>query len=92
MERTNLITGATGAPRELRESVRKRMEYMGESVKLWLAIAAGWMVLMVLTLPCLLTFSQGEGGKLTVWNFVGLAWCAGLALVARRVLGGKERR
>lgn len=42
-----------------------------------------WTVACLLTLavmvaPCLLIFSVGKDGELTVWNFVGLVWMLGL--------------
>lgn len=43
------------------------------------------LALMVLCAPCLLIFSVGEDGEMTVWNFVGLAWL-GLLIVAGKMV------
>lgn len=33
------------------------------------------LALVALCAPCVLVFSVGHDGELTIWNFVGLAWC-----------------
>ena len=42
-----------------------------------IAIAA-WLVVMILFSPCLLIFTEGKDGGITVWNFVGIAYLLGV--------------
>jgi len=42
-----------------------------------IAISA-WLVVMVLLSPCLLTFTEGRDGGITVWNFVGIIYTLGV--------------
>lgn len=42
-----------------------------------IAIAA-WLVVMILLSPCLLIFTEGKDGGITVWNFVGIAYLLGV--------------
>lgn len=42
------------------------------------------VVLVAMCAPCLLMFSEGRDGELTVWNVVGLAWAAALAWAVGR--------
>lgn len=42
-----------------------------------IAIAA-WLVVMVLLSPCLLIFTEGRDGGITVWNFVGIVYLLGV--------------
>lgn len=42
-----------------------------------IAIAA-WLVVMILLSPCLLIFSEGKDGGITIWNFVGIAYLLGV--------------
>ena len=42
-----------------------------------IAIAA-WLVVMILLSPCLLIFTEGRDGGITVWNFVGIAYLLGV--------------
>lgn len=37
-----------------------------------------WLVVMVLLSPCLLIFTEGKDGGITVWNFVGIAYLLGV--------------
>lgn len=46
---------------------------------LWMA--ACLLALGIMVAPCLLVFSVGKDGELTVWNLVGLVWCVGVAFV-----------
>lgn len=39
---------------------------------LWMA--ACFLALGIMVAPCLLVFSVGKDGELTVWNLVGLTW------------------
>ena len=39
-------------------------------------VAIALIAMMAVCAPCLLTFSVGDDGNLTVWNFVGLAYTA----------------
>lgn len=38
-----------------------------------------WCV--VVCLPCLLVFSEGNNGSITIWNIVGIVWMMFLAKV-----------
>lgn len=40
-----------------------------------LMTAACLLALGIMVAPCLLVFSVGKDGELTVWNFVGMLWC-----------------
>ena len=42
-----------------------------------IAIAA-WLVVMILLSPCLLIFTEGRDGGITIWNFVGIAYMLGV--------------
>ena len=39
-------------------------------------MAIALIAMMAVCAPCLLTFSVGDDGNLTVWNFVGVAYAA----------------
>lgn len=43
--------------------------------------AACLLALAIMVAPCILIFSVGKDGELTVWNLVGLAWAIGLFLL-----------
>lgn len=51
--------------------------------KLYGAVLTAAMIIamLVLAAPCLLIFCEGNDGNPTVWNFVGIAWIVGLAVV-----------
>lgn len=46
-------------------------------LRIIIAIAA-WLVVMILLSPCLLIFTEGKDGGITVWNFVGIAYLLGV--------------
>ena len=48
---------------------------MAKKIYGWMLMASLWLALLALCAPCVLLFSVGHDGELTVWNFVGLAWC-----------------
>ncbi len=39
------------------------------------------LVAMILLSPCLLVFTEGADGGITVWNFVGIAYLLGVIAV-----------
>ena len=39
------------------------------------------LVAMILLSPCLLVFTEGKDGGITVWNFVGIAYILGVIAV-----------
>lgn len=39
-------------------------------------LAVMWLALLLLFAPCLLIFSVGDDGEITVWNFIGVLWMA----------------
>lgn len=41
----------------------------------WMLMSILGLALLALCAPCFLVFSVGHDGELTIWNFVGLAWC-----------------
>lgn len=52
----------------------KKLLSMAQKIKgmCWTAICL--LALGIMVAPCLLVFSVGKDGELTVWNLVGLAW------------------
>lgn len=59
----------------------KKLLSMAQKIKgmCWTAICL--LALGIMVAPCLLVFSVGKDGELTVWNLVGLAWYVGVAFV-----------
>lgn len=53
----------------------KKLVTMAKKFYGWMLMASLWLALLALCAPCFLVFSVGHDGELTVWNFVGLAWC-----------------
>ena len=51
-----------------------KLMIMAKKIMSGLWLTACMLALMVLVAPCLLVFSVGKDGELTVWNLVGLAW------------------
>ena len=45
-----------------------------------LAVAV-MLVAMILLSPCLLVFTEGKDGGITVWNFVGIAYIIGVIAI-----------
>lgn len=59
----------------------KKLENMIKKLYGAVLTAAMIIALLVLAAPCLLIFCEGNDGNPTVWNFVGIAWLVGLAIV-----------
>ena len=49
-------------------------------------MAVALLVLMAICAPCLLIFSEGKDGNVTIWNFVGFAWCVGIYYFIRKMM------
>ena len=47
---------------------------------------AVWFIILVISLPALLIFSEGQNGEFTIWNVIGLAWGYMLVVLCRRFL------
>lgn len=56
-----------------------------KTIKNFAKVAIALIAMMAVCAPCLLTFSVGDDGNLTVWNFVGLAYSAMLYKGAKKV-------
>lgn len=54
------------------------------------AIAA-WLVVMILLSPCLLIFTEGKDGGITIWNFVGIAYLLGVIWIVGHVIKRAKR-
>lgn len=52
------------------------------SISMMVVIA---LTLIAICLPCLLIFSTGTDGEMTVWNWVGIGWLAMLVVVGKKV-------
>lgn len=48
-------------------------------------LAVMWLALLLLFAPCLLIFSVGDDGEITVWNFVGLLWAMMIWRVFKKI-------
>lgn len=58
----------------------KKMIAMVKKVYGYVLTAILIAALALLCAPCLLIFTTGVDGELTIWNIVGLVWMAGLVL------------
>ena len=47
------------------------------------AFAALIIAGMIVVAPCLLMFTEGEDGGMTIWNVVGLAYMVGLIMLVK---------
>lgn len=56
----------------------KKMIAMVKKIYGYLLSAILIAVLALFCAPCLLIFTTGPDGELTIWNIVGLVWMAGL--------------
>jgi len=48
----------------------------------WLLAAAAMFVMMIILSPCLLIFTEGKDGGITVFNFIGIAYLLGIIWLA----------
>ena len=48
---------------------------MAKKIYGWMLMCILGLALVALCAPCLLVFSEGHDGELTILNFVGWAWC-----------------
>jgi hypothetical protein len=58
----------------------KKMITMVKKVYGYVLTAILIAALGLLCAPCLLIFTTGTDGELTIWNIVGLVWMAGLVI------------
>jgi hypothetical protein len=64
----------------------KLIKIIGTMVRkvLWHCMMAAMLLgAMLLCAPCILIFSTGNDGELTIWNLVGIGWLLMLIVVAR---------
>lgn len=52
----------------------KKLVNMAKKIYGWMLMGILGLALVALCAPCLLVFSEGDDGELTILNFVGLAW------------------
>ena len=50
------------------------------------------LIVTLLMIPALLTFTEGEDGGVTVWNFVGLAYSAVWVYIINKAEEAKKNR
>jgi len=62
----------------------KKLVTMAKNIYGWMLMGIFALALVVLCAPCCLVFSVGNDGELTIWNFVGLAWCVILYGIFKR--------
>ena len=53
----------------------KKLVTMAKKIYGWMLMGILGLALVALCAPCVFVFSVGHDGELTIWNFVGLAWC-----------------
>ena len=58
----------------MKRKTYKKLVTMAKKIYGWMLMGILWLALITLCTPCLLIFSVGKDGELTIWNFVGLAW------------------
>lgn len=51
-----------------------------------LTIIGLFIVMMIVLSPCLLIFTEGKDGGITIWNFVGIAYTLGIAWIVGYVI------
>jgi len=64
----------------------KKLITMAKKIYGWMLMGILALALLALCAPCLLVFSVGHDGELTIWNFVGLAWCLILFCILKKIL------
>jgi hypothetical protein len=65
----------------------KLIKIIGTMVRkvLWHCMMAAMLLgAMLLCAPCILIFSTGNDGELTIWNAAGLLWCCILYMVFKK--------
>ena len=62
----------------------KKLVNMVKKLYGWMLMGILWLALIALCTPCLLVFSVGKDGELTIWNAVGLLWCCILYIVFKK--------
>ena len=62
----------------------KKLITMAKKIYGWMLMGILALALVALCAPCVLVFSVGHDGELTIWNLVGLAWCLILYSIFRK--------
>ena len=62
----------------------KKLVNMVKKLYGWMLMGILWLALIALCTPCLLVFSVGKDGELTIWNAAGLLWCCILYMVFKK--------
>lgn len=58
----------------MKRKTYKKIIIMYKKIYEWMFMGVLVLSVSALCTPCLLIFSVGKDGELTIWNFVGLAW------------------